>query len=250
MGRHNHYPHATHVHGKFQFQNIRFFCLDCPGLQEQDHRIEAVVLAGVLYGVFVTANGCQRNQFAAISANHLVVEVPGLYAKGFGLVHAAPGIRSLEGGKVKKAFVHYGKRIGHGLPALFRNLYGELFFRMKHARKRDYGVKVRARIFHVYSLDSIQPQGEVVDAVSVRLEEAYIDKEVGRHFRCNRHFKRCIIFRCVYPCPGKHSAGVFNGHQSLAILGCRYVYHGFFPNFVGRFVRREGEHCEGLGILS
>ena len=98
MGCNKHYAHAAHIHGKFQFQNIRSFSLESSGLQEQDGRIEAVVLAGAGYGVFVTAYCRQRGKFCAVCSNNLIIEVPGFYAKGFRFVHPAPGIRRFESG--------------------------------------------------------------------------------------------------------------------------------------------------------
>ena len=134
MGSDEHHANASDIHGQLQLKDIRSACLQSPGLNEQHGRIEAVVLAGAAYGVFVTADCSKRGKFSAISAYHLVIEVPGLYAKGFRPQHPAPGIRSLECGKVQKAFIHYGKCVGHRLPALFLYLYGEFFLRVQDIR--------------------------------------------------------------------------------------------------------------------
>ena len=55
-----HYAYASNVHGKFQFQNVRSLGLEGPGFQEQHGGVEAVVLAGALYGILVTADSGKR----------------------------------------------------------------------------------------------------------------------------------------------------------------------------------------------
>ena len=60
MGCNKHDAHASHVHGEFQFQNIGSLGFERPWLQEQHGGVEAVVLAGSLYGVLITADSGKR----------------------------------------------------------------------------------------------------------------------------------------------------------------------------------------------
>ena len=134
MGGDEHNADASNIHREFEFQNIRALCLKSPGLHKEYGGIETVVLAGVLYGVLVTADSGKRGEFRSISAYYLVIEIPSLDTKGFGPEHPAPGIRGLEGGEIQKAFVHYGKSVGHRLSVLFGYLYRKLFLWVKDIR--------------------------------------------------------------------------------------------------------------------
>ena len=108
-----HHAHASYVHGKLQFQLVRTL-VERPWSHIQNHRIESVVLAGAYHCVLVTADCRHAGKLAVAGAYDAVKEVPGLDAKGLGLVHLGPRVRSLEGGEVQKALVHNCKGIGHG----------------------------------------------------------------------------------------------------------------------------------------
>ena len=249
VARHQHHAHAAHVHGKLQFQDVSAL-LEGAGRLEQHHGVEAVVLAGVAHGIFITADGCQRGEGAVEGANHLVIQIPGVYAQSLIFIHPGPGVRGLEGREVQQAFVYDGQRIGHGLAVLLGHLHQERFLRVNHVRQLDYRLQVGGGVLHLDALYTVQAQRKVVGALLIRLQQAHLHIDVGCHLRGYRKGPGRILGADGNPLAADHSASVHQLYQRLGAGGCGDEDGGLLTHLVGGFVGREGNHGEGLGIPS
>ena len=244
-----HHAHAAHVHGKLEFEDVRAL-QEGLGRKGEHHRVEAVVLAGIAHGILVTADGGQRREAAAEGADHLVVEVPGVYAQGFAAVHLGPRVRSLEGGEVQQAFVHDGQGIGHGLAALLGHLYGEFFFRTDNLGKAQDRLQMAFRVLHQDALHAVQAQRKVVHGRAVRLQERHMHIDIGRHGRLHGEAPGRVFLSGAHPFAADNAGSVLQRNQGLSALGGGNEYGGRLAGFVLLLVGGEAEHGEGFGILA
>ena len=247
MPGHHHHADAAHVGGDGQFHHVGALG-NRTRLLEQHHGVEAVVLAGTHHIVLVTADGGQRRELAAEGAHHLVVQVPGAHSQGLGLVHLAPGIRSLEGREVQQTLVHKGQGIGHGPAVFLAHLHGELLVRVQHLRQGNHGLQMGGRVLHFHALNAVQAQREVVLRAAVRLYQRNVHIDVRCHFGRYGKGIGSIFLGKGHPFALQHGAGILQGNQGPASLGGGQVHGGFLPGLVGRLVRRESNHGEGFRV--
>ena len=244
-----HYAHAAHVHRKLQRKHVGAL-FQGPGGLEQHHGIEAVVFPRLQIHFFVTADGRQRHHLGTEGADHLVVQVPGVHAQGFGFVQLAPGIGRLEASQVQQALVHDGQGIGHGFAVLFGNLNLERLFGMQFVGHLDHGLQVGGGILHLHPLHTPKADGQVVHRGAVRLQQRYLHIDVGSHFRGDGEAPGCIFIRERHPFALQDTVAVFQRNQGLGARSGRDEDSGLFTGLVGRLVHGEGQHGQGFGILS
>ena len=245
---HHHHADAAHVGRKLELEHVSVL-IGRPGLQEQHHGVEAVVLAGRYHILLVSTDGSQGREFAAEGTHHLVVQVPGLDAEGFAAVHMVPGIGRLEGRQVQKAFIHEGEGVSHRPAGLFGHLHGELLVRMQHLREGYHGLQMRGGVLHLHALDAVHPKRKVVLRGAVRLQQGYVYIDIGSHIGLYGKLEGGVLLGKGYPFSPEDAAGILQRNQGLTALGGRDVHRSFLTHPVGGLVGRDGEHREGFRVL-
>ena len=95
VGCNYHYSYATYIHRQFDGVLV-LALLKGERAEHLDNRVEAVVFLGAYVNLLVAADAQHLAELATDSAHYVVVDIPGVYAKGFAGIHEVPWIRSLE----------------------------------------------------------------------------------------------------------------------------------------------------------
>ena len=150
--------------------------------QELHHRREAATLLFPAIVSPVGAAQCQQLiQFCPVSPHHHVEQIPGQHSQGFAAIEAVVRVRGLVVGQAKQAFIHQRQGVGHRLALLFTDLHGKGVFRFHLVRGAHLRDKTGVRVIHQQRHQAIKPDGPVVVAAAVRLQQRHMHVHVGRH---------------------------------------------------------------------
>ena len=248
MGGHHHDADAAHILRQLEFHHIRGAGRHRAGLQRNNHRVEAVVLAGAADGVLVTADGGKRRQLSAVRPDHMVVHVPGFHSESLAAVHPGPGVRRLEGREVQKPLVHQGQGIGHGLAALLGDFDAEALLGMQFVWHGQDRLQPGGRVLHLHALHTVQADGKVVIRIPIGLQQGNVHIDIGRHLRSDAKAPGRVFPGKLHPFTQEHAIGILQGNEGLGSFCGRNIDGGFLAGSVTFLVGGETEHGEGLRV--
>ena len=142
------------------------------------------------FDLFITADRHGIFQRPAVSADHLVIQVPCPDAERLAGIEGFPRIGRFEFGEVQQPLLHDGDGICHGFSVFFFHRNRKGLLRPQFIRHPDDRVQYGRGVSHFDGCNAVHPYRQIVGCLCMWLNEGDIRIDIGRHVRRGFEFYR------------------------------------------------------------
>ena len=197
----------------------------------------------------VAADTEQLLDTAAVSANHVVIQIPCIHAQRFPGVKRLPRLRRTETGQVQQALIHDRQRISHLLSILLGDGDGIRGIRFQLGGRLDDRSQMALRRSYRERDHAIQADRQIVLRDAMRLQKGDIDVSVRLHiFRHIQSHGRLFILARMFRQGKDTHAVLYTDNRTASFRGREGDYH-LFAGRITILIGLETKHRGGLAAI-